>query len=79
MTDLHRSSVLQNVQIEATLPRFSAARLLRAFLTVPALEASFLLSLLGFVALADASYNLRLNQSEFVVRFKDCDSSLDEI
>ena len=52
MTDLHRSSILPEVQVEAALPRFSAARLLRAFLTVPALEASFLLSLLSFVALA---------------------------
>lgn len=52
MTDLHRSSVLPEVQVEATLPRFSLARLLRAFLAVPALEASFLLSLLSFVALA---------------------------
>ncbi len=52
MTDLHRSSVLPDVQIEAPLPRFSPARLLGAFLAVPALEASFLLSLLSFVALA---------------------------
>lgn len=52
MTDLHRSSVLPEVQAEAALPRFSAARLLRTFTSVPALEASYLLSLLGFVAMA---------------------------
>ena len=52
MTDLHRSSVLPDLQVKATLPRFSAARPPRAFSAVPALEAHFLLSLLGFVAVA---------------------------
>lgn len=52
MTDLHRSSVLPDAQAEATLPRFSAARLVRAIVSIPALEASYLLSLLGFVAVA---------------------------
>ena len=50
MTDLHRSSVLPNVQVEATLPRILAAPMSRAFGAMPALEANFLLSLLGFVA-----------------------------
>ena len=50
MTDLHRSSVLPNVQVEATLPRILAAPISRAFVAMPALEANFLLSLLGFVA-----------------------------
>lgn len=52
MTDLQRSSVLSDTHVELELPRISLARRLQAQLLVPAVEASFLFSMLGLVAIA---------------------------
>lgn len=52
MTDLQRSSVLPELQGDIALPRFSVVQKLRAMAMLPMLEAGFLLSMLGFVAIA---------------------------
>lgn len=52
MTDLHRVTVLHDAQVDALPSPIPAGRFFRAMAPLPTLDVSFLLSMLGFVAIA---------------------------